>query len=94
MPLNNDLKGSSWILQDPMPNVPVKSGLVKVSSLSFEGYSNQDHHCMVKDGHGAMIFETYGNVDLSPIQKHFEGYWVWNMELTALDSGRVVVTIE
>lgn len=93
MPANNSLSTQTWILQDPRPGIPVKPGSAKVSSFNFMGYSSQDHHCLLKDGAGNIIFETYGNVDLSPISLQFDPIWITGLSLEALDSGWVTVTI-
>lgn len=92
--LNNDLSSNVWVLMDPHADIPIKSGLTKVMSMSWEGYANADHHMMLKTGNGAIIFEAYGNTDLSPISKTFDnGLWLDDIRLVDLQSGRVLVVV-
>ena len=81
-----------WILQEANPGVPVKQGGVKVAGFSYEGYASPLHHCMLKDEHGNIVFETYGSPELTPVDKHFEPIWLYGLTLEDLESGRVVVT--
>lgn len=92
MPANNSLNTRFWALMQAQPGVPVKPGGVKVTCISFEGYTLATHRCMVKDGGGNIIFETAGKTDLTPVDKHFDGTWIDDLILEDLDSGRVVVT--
>lgn len=93
-PASNSITGRMWILQVPDPDNPVKVGSVKVSMLSFEGYADANAHCLLKDGHGNIVFETYGNVDLSPIMTALgEHVWLQSLTLVDLTSGRVVVHV-
>jgi hypothetical protein len=88
----NDLSGRAWNLLRADEDNPVKQGYAKVSAISFEGYASADDHCLVKDGKGVTVFETYGNTDLSPILVNFtEPAWLWNLTLCDLGSGRCVV---
>lgn len=92
MSVNNSLNSRFWVLMQAQHGVPVKKGGVKVTSISFQGYSDPNHHCMVKDGGGNIIFETFGNTDLSPVSMTFDATWIDDLTLESLGSGRVVVT--
>ena len=91
----NSLVGRLWNLMIEDADNPVKSGRVFVGSISFQGYASADHHCALRDGWGNMIFETYGNVDLSPVGVSFsEPISVFELTVAGLDSGRVVVEVQ
>ncbi len=92
--LANDLSGRLWNLVRADEDNPVKSGFVKVGSISWQGYSTDMDHVLVEDGKGVKLFESFGNADLSPISTSFsQPIWIHNMILADLTSGAVVVEV-
>ena len=90
----NSLEGRVWNLRRANPGNPVKLGMVKVGSLSWQGYADADHHVLLEDARGNKIFESYGNVDLSPITVSYSnGLWLTDLILEDLQSGMVLVEV-
>lgn len=91
----NSIVGTVWNLVTVDANNPVKDGWTILTGLSWEGYANPNHHVLLKDGHGNVVFESYGHVDLDPVAHIFGNPTpVWKLTVAGLDSGRVVVWVE
>jgi hypothetical protein len=92
--LLNNIQGRVWNLYEAIQNTPVKSGTVWVLGFAFEGYVSTSSRCMLKDGEGAIVFETTGNADLLPVEKSFsEPTPIVDLELSELTDGRVLVYV-
>lgn len=90
----NDLTGNPWKLTDVDENSPISPNFVHVSSISWEGYASPDDHVMLKDYRGVPIFESFGNVDLSPISKVYDRPMpIFGLVLADLGSGRVLLHV-
>lgn len=91
----NDISGQLWQLVEADPDNPVKSGYVFVGSFSWQSYADANHHVRVEDGRENVIFESFGNTDLAPVEIHFaKPVAILDLRLVAIDSGTFIVEIE
>ncbi len=90
----NDLSGNPWKLTDVDDLNPISPNFVFISSISWEGYANANHHVMLKDYRGVPVFESFGNLDLSPITKVYDRPMpVFGLKVSDLGSGRVLLHV-
>ena len=91
--LDNDLRGAIWSINRADP-APIKNGRVFIQSIAWQGYSDADHHVLLKDGFGNIIFESDGSSELSPVFSNVAGASILNPTLTHMDSGVLSIEVE